>query len=98
MPERAGRWYVSLAVEEERRSLVPPMGEAVGVDLGIHALATVSDGTVIENPRSLAAWTRKLQHLQREVSRKKKGSRNREKAKARWSRCHAKVADLRKDA
>ena len=96
--ERAGRWYVSLAVEEERRSPLPPMGEPVGVDLGIHALATVSDGTVIENPRSLAARTRKLQHLQREVSRKKKGSRNREKAKRRWSRCHAKVADLRKDA
>ncbi|NNN17369.1 MAG: IS200/IS605 family element transposase accessory protein TnpB [Thermoplasmata archaeon] len=96
--ERAGRWYVSLAVEEERRSPLPPMGEVVGVDLGIHALATVSDGTVIENPRSLAARTRKLQHLQREVSRKRKGSHNREKAKRRLSRCHARVADLRKEA
>ncbi len=96
--ERSGRWYVSLSVEEERRSPVPPMGEAVGVDLGINALATVSDGTVVPNPRALMARQRKLQHLQREVSRKKKGSRNRERAKRRLSRCHAKVADLRKDA
>lgn len=96
--ERAGRWYVSLSVEEERPYLVRPSGEAVGVDLGINALATVSDGTVIQNPRALMARQRKLQHLQREVSRKKKGSHNREKAKRRLSRCHAKVADLRKDA
>ncbi len=96
--ERAGRWYVSLSVEEERPPTLPPMGEAVGVDLGIHALAIVSDGTVIPNPRALRVRQRKLQHLEREVSRKKKGSHNREKAKRRLSRCHAKVADLRKDA
>ncbi|MHB1435635.1 MAG: RNA-guided endonuclease InsQ/TnpB family protein, partial [Thermoplasmata archaeon] len=96
--ERAGRWYVSLAVGETGPDPGPRTGEPVGVDLGLHALATVSDGTVIENPRSLAARTRKLQHLQREVSRKRKGSHNREKAKRRLSRCHAKVADLRKDA
>jgi putative transposase len=95
--ERAGRWCVSLSVEEERRSAIPSMGEAVGVDLGIHVLATVSDGTVVPNPRALMARLRKLQHLQRAVSRKRKGSHNREKAKRRSSRCHAKVADLRKD-
>ncbi len=96
--ERSGRWYVSLSVEEERPSPVPPMGETVGVDLGVNALATVSDGTVIPNPGALLARQRKLQHLQREVSRKRKGSQNREKAKRRLSRCHGKVADLRKDA
>jgi putative transposase len=79
--ERAGRWYVSLAVEEERPAPVPIPGMAVGVDLGIHTLATVSDGTVFPNPRSWPARERKLKHLQREVSRKKKGRRNRAKAK-----------------
>ena len=96
--ERAGRWYVGLALEEERPDPPPMVGEAVGVDLGILRLATVSDGTVVENPKALADRLRKLQHLQREVSRKQKGSKNREKAKRRLSRCHAKVADLRKDA
>ncbi len=98
LSERAGRWYVSVAVEEERPDPAPPTGEAVGVDLGVNALATVSDGTAIENPRALSGRLRKLQHLQREVSRKQKGSKNREKAKRRLSRCHAKVTDLRKDA
>ena len=97
--ERAGRWYVSLSVQEDRPSRpAPPSGEVVGVDLGINALATVSDGTVIQNPRALMARQRKLRHLQREVSRKEKGSHNREYAKSRLSRCHARVADLRKDA
>ncbi|HUZ80446.1 MAG TPA: RNA-guided endonuclease TnpB family protein [Thermoplasmata archaeon] len=96
--ERSGRWYVSVAVEEERPLVASPTGGVVGVDLGIDVLATVSDGRVIENPRAFMARQRKLQHLQREVSRKRKGSHNREKARDRLSRCHAKVADLRTDA
>ncbi len=96
--ERTGRWFVSIGVEEELPIRIRPPGEPVGVDLGIHALATVSDGTVLQNPSALMARQRKLQHIQREVSRKKKGSNNREKAKRRLSRCHAKVADLRRDA
>ena len=72
--ERAGRWYVSMAAEEERADPAAIRGEPVGVDLGIHALATVSDGTVFENPKALSHGLRKLQHLQREVSRKKGSS------------------------
>lgn len=96
--EKAGRWHVSVTVEEEHPFPIPPSGEAVGVELGIKALATVSDGTTFENPRALVRAERKLKHLQREVSRKKKGSKNREKAMRKLSRGHAKVADLRKDA
>lgn len=96
--ERGGRWFVSVQVEEERRDPVPVQGEAVGVDWGISALATVSDGTVLENPRALRNAQKKLKHLQREVSRKRKGSHNRRKAVRRLSRCHARVADLRRDA
>ena len=96
--ERAGRWYASVAVEEDCPEPAPRTGEAVGVDLGIDHLATVSDGTAIENPRALTRHLRKLQHLQREASRKNRGSHNKEKAKRRLSRCHAKAADLRKDA
>ena len=98
LSDRAGRWYASVVVEEERPDPAPIMGDIVGVDLGINHLATVSNGTVFENPKALAGRLRKLQHLQREVSRKQKGGHNREKAKRRLSRCHAKVADLRKDA
>lgn len=95
--ERRGRWYASAVVEEERPVPAPIEGEVVGVDLGIRHLVTISDGTVIENRKAFAHQLRKLQHLQRAVSRKEKGSQNREKAKRRLSRCHAKIADLRKD-
>lgn len=96
--EKAGRWLLSIAVEEERPTPSPPEGESVGVDLGITVLATVSDGATFPNPKAWSRKVRKLMRLQREVSRKEKGSKNREKAKRRLSRCHVRVADLRKDA
>jgi putative transposase len=68
--ERAGRWYVSLQVEEEIQIPEPPL-EAGGVDLGLSALATLSDGTPFENPKALAQAERKLRRLQRALSRKK---------------------------
>ena len=52
--QRAGRWYASLTVERDDKPVMnPPKGGAVGVDLGVKTLATLSDGTIIENPRYL---------------------------------------------
>jgi putative transposase len=95
--ERAGRWFVSVQVEEEIEVPVNT-GPAVGVDVGISKLATVSDGTVIENPRALARFERKLKRLQRSLSRKMKGSRNRLDAKMRLARCEFRIASIRRDA
>jgi putative transposase len=95
--ERAGHWFVSVNVEEEIVVLEND-GPVVGVDVGVSSLATVSDGTVIENPKSLKVHERKLKKLQKDVSRKKKGSNNRQKAKKRLAICHYKVANIRKDA
>ena len=95
--ERAGRWFVSIQAEEDIE--VPGNdGEVVGVDVGISSLATVSDGTVIENPKALKSAERRLKRLQKEVSRKKKGSNNRQKARERLARCHYRVSNIRKDA
>lgn len=94
--ERAGRWYVSLQVEEEVANPAP--NPAVGgADVGISALATLSDGTRFDNPRTLAKAERKLARLQRAVSRKKKGSKNRRKAVRKLARWHAHVARVRED-
>ena len=93
--ERAGRWYVSLQVEEEIDDRKPPQ-ETGGVDVGISALATLSDGEKFGNPRALAGAEQKLKRLQRAVSRKKKGSKNRRKAVRKLARAHARVANLRK--
>ena len=98
---RAGCWYASLTVEREPAapaSVSAPKGGVVGVDLGVKNLATLSDGTVIPNPRALGARLKALRKAQRALSRKTMGSARREKAKGRVARLHARVADVRADA
>lgn len=96
---RAGRWFASLTVEREYESITQaPKGGSVGVDLGIKTLATLSDGTVIENPRYLKKSEQKLKREQQSLSRKMPGSNRRNKARARVARLHAHVANQRQDA
>ena len=95
---RAGCWYASLTVEREPTAKPAPKGGAVGVDLGVKNLATLSDGTVIPNPRALGTRLKALRKAQQALSRKVKGSARREKAKGRVARLHARVADVRADA
>lgn len=96
---RAGRWYASLTVEREEPAVRrAPKGGAVGMDLGIKTLATLSDGTVIENPRYLRKSERRLKMAQKALSRKVKGSKRRAKARAKVARINARVANCRSDA
>ena len=96
---RAGRWYASLTVErKDREAQRTPKGGAVGVDLGVKTLATLSDGTIIANPRCLAASERRLKRAQKALSRKTRGSKRRAKARAKVARLHAHVANQRIDA
>ena len=96
---RAGRWYAALTVERDDKPVTkPPKGGAVGVDLGVKTLATLSDGTVIENPRYLRKSERRLKMAQKALSRKVKGSNRRAKARAKVARIHAHVANQRQDA
>ena len=98
---RAGHWYASLTVEREPAapaSVSVPKGGVVGVDLGVKNLATLSDGTVIPNPRALGARLKALRKAQQALSRKSKGSARREKARERVARLHARVSDVRADA
>lgn len=96
---RAGRWYAALTVEREDKPVTQvPKGGAVGVDLGVKTLATLSDGTVINNPRCLAASERRLKRAQKALSRKTVGSNRRAKARAKVARLHARVAYQRSDA
>jgi putative transposase len=95
--ERAGGWFVSVQVEREIPDPKATYQPVVGVDLGILALATFSDGTRIENPHALKIDLRKIKRLQRVVSRRKKGSANREKAVRQLARAHLRVANVRKN-
>jgi len=93
---RADRWFVSVAVEEE---IIVPLneGSAIGIDLGIRSLAVTSDGDTFPNPRALNSRLRKLRRLSRQLSRKKKGSKNRGKARLRLARLYLRIHDIRQD-
>jgi len=93
--ERGADWFVSVQVEEEIAEPMPATGPAVGVDLGIHALAVVSDGTRYENIRPLATAYRKIKRLSKELARRTKGGANWRKTKAKLNKAHSKVRHIR---
>ena len=94
--ERAGRWFVSV-VGPEITEAAPNGLPVVGIDLGVAHLATLSDGTVFANPRALAAGQKKIRRVQKEVSRRQKGSANRGKSRKRLAWVHARVRNVRQD-
>ncbi len=93
----ANCWYVSITVDTEDLSHLPEAENqgAVGVDLGVSALATLSTGEIITGPASHTALLKRLQHLSRAVSRKQKGSANRRKARAKLAKLHARITAIR---
>ncbi|MGS2646651.1 RNA-guided endonuclease TnpB family protein [Streptosporangium sp. LJ11] len=94
--DAAGRWFVSLLCED-RIPPLPPTSTVVGVDAGITALATLSTGEKIANPKHERADRKKLAKAQRTLARKEKGSANRAKAKLKVARVHARITDRRRD-
>ena len=96
--KHGGRWYASLTVERPDRTVQePPRGGAVGIDLGVKELATLSDGTIIHHPHALKSNLRRLRRAQKTLSRRVKGSNRRRKAREKVARLHARVANLRSD-
>jgi putative transposase len=94
----ADRWFVSLTVEVERPDPARVQGPNVGIDRGLTRFAVCSDGSVIESSKALQRGLRKLRQLSKSLSRKKKGSKNRDKAKLRLARHHRRIRNQRKDA
>jgi putative transposase len=101
--DRAGRHFVSTLVEERMVPLpavfVPGSREpkAVGLDLGLASLVTLDDGTKVDHPRLMRRYAEKLARLQRELHKKVRGSRNRDKVRQRIARLHALISDVRRD-
>jgi len=94
--ERAGRWYISVLVEQE---IAEPENEStlvIGIDFGIKTLAVLSNGETFENPHPLRQAQAKLARLNRELARRVKGSANREKTKIKLQRAHADIANIRR--
>jgi putative transposase len=94
--EPDGRYYASFVVDRNPTRL-PSVSREVGVDVGLDRLAVTSDGEIIANPRFLRAKQRHLARAQRALSRKRKGSANRAKARRRVAVLHRNVRETRLD-
>jgi putative transposase len=93
---RTGKWFAVFSCEVEAKPIRNRL-PAVGVDFGLSSLVALSDGTLIEAPRSYRMAEERLRRVQRRLSRKKRGSRNREKARLRVASACERVANRRRD-
>jgi putative transposase len=94
--DTANRYFISILVDEEIQPLTLAP-EAVGLDLGLKSMVILSTGETVGNPKFFVKDERKLARAQRRHARKKKGSKNREKARVKVARIHARIADRRRD-
>lgn len=90
------KYYASLLVKEQYEPK-PKTAKQIAIDLGIKDFATFSDGTKVANPNHFLKSLKKMKRLQRQLSRKKKGSKNRNKARIKLARLHSKIANQRSD-
>jgi putative transposase len=94
--DAAGRWHISILVEE-KLEMLPPADTAVGIDAGIASLVTLSTGEKVTNPKHERRDRARLALAQRRLAKKQKGSANRAKARVKVARVHARIADRRRD-
>jgi putative transposase len=95
--KRADGYYIQFAVQAERKREHQPTGKQRGIDVGLKAFYTDSEGQQVENPRYLRKAEVKVKRLHRRVSRKVKRSKNRKKAIKRLAKGYLKVQRQRKD-
>lgn len=96
--EHARQWYLIVAIETQQpaQRMVCPQ-RSVGIDFGLSAFATLSDGSQSQTQAHYRIAERKLKRLQRGLARKKKGSNNRSKWKLKIARAHQRISNLRND-
>lgn len=95
--EPSGKYFVSLCCTDVDIKILEKTGNSVGIDLGIKEFCITSDGEMIPNPKYFKRSLDKLAKLQRELSRKSKGSSNRNKARTKVARLQEHIVNQRKD-
>ena len=93
----SGKYFVSVLVEKDDERPLFKTGCAVGIDLGLKEFAITSDGVKYNNPKYLAKSEQRLVKLQRQLSRKSRCSKNRDKARVKIARAWEKITNQRKD-
>ena len=94
--EKSGKWYAIIQVEDEPK-LLPPTGKVVGIDVGVRHFLTDSDGRQVENPRFYEKTLKRIKILQRNLSRKQRGSKNWEKVRIKLAKAYEKLVNQRND-
>jgi putative transposase len=94
---RADGYYVQFGIKTERAIAHIPSGKAIGIDVGLQAFYTDSEGNTVDNPRHYRKEEKKLKRLHRQVSRKQKKSSNRKQARKQLARAYLKVQRQRED-
>jgi putative transposase len=92
----ADRYFVCMLVEEQIKPL-PPTTSQVGLDLGLKSMVILSTGEAVGNPKFYAKDEKRLAKAQHRHAKKKKGGNNREKARRKVARVHARIQDRRRD-
>ena len=93
----SGRWFAIFITEIEKQTTKKKQGPAAGIDLGIEHFAYLSNGAIIENPKHMEQTEQKLKQRQKQLSNKKKGSKNGRRARIKVAIAHEKVTNKRTD-
>ena len=91
------RWYVILSCDDVPARPLPATGREIGLDVGVARFATASDGEIIANPRFTRESAAELASAQQALARKKRGSSNRRRAKAKIAEVHRRIRARRAD-
>ena len=92
----SNQYYVSILVDTENIKL-PKTNNKIGIDLGVKEFAICSNGDRFDNPKNLRKSEKKLAKLQKDLSRKQKGSNNRNRARLKVAKLHQRIANQRID-
>jgi len=94
---RADGYYCQFVLSCDVKEDVKPSGKCIGLDVGLASFYTDNNGNKVDNPQFLRKSEKRLKRLQRRLSKKKKGSKNRQKARQRLAKAHLKVSRQRQD-
>ena len=95
---KSGKYFATILIDGDLlRTMNKPTNKSVGIDLGIKTLLTLSNGETIDNPRWINANEKKLKKIQKQLSKKVKGSNNRNKVRLKLAKLHEKIKNQKQD-
>ena len=94
---KSNKYYISICCTDIKIKKYEQVNNIIGIDLGIKEFATISDGEIIENPKYLSKLEKKLKREHKKLSKKKKGSKNKNKQRIKLARIYEKITNRRTD-